>query len=168
MGKIAYRKVPDDWEHPKDDQGHFIPLLDGNAFLDHSAHWQIHRAKWDAGLMEVERNGRTVTEPIPDDALAAGFEAIYDQTPDMKYYTTPRLTSHPTGGAWQIYEEVTEGTPISPRFPNFDALVEYVAQHAKSSIHAARSKIVMTIYHGTWDVPVSEYEIGGSRSIPQQ
>lgn len=162
MGKISYRKVPDNWEHPRNAEGRYIPLHDGNTFLDDSAQYQIQEAKWNEGQVQMERGDRVVWEPIPDDAFAAGIVAYYGTKPDLKDYTPPVMTANLTDGSWQVYEEVTEGTPITPVYPNFNALVAAVVEASGSPEYAARAKVVCTILKGWWYVPVKDFEIGGS------
>jgi hypothetical protein len=48
MGREV-RRVPADWQHPKDERtGHFIPLFDG-SFRQVLDEWNEENAKWSRG-----------------------------------------------------------------------------------------------------------------------
>ena len=48
MGR-EIRKVPAEWEHPKNEPGHYIPLL-GRSFAKSLADWEEGKQKWSEGL----------------------------------------------------------------------------------------------------------------------
>ena len=162
MGKISYRRVPDNWEHPRDEHGCYIPLYNGMEFVDHSAQYQVQQQKWEEGLCQMERAERLVWEPIPDDAFAAGMEVYYGRKPVQEDYTPIVTAANLTDGAWQVYEEVSPGTPMTRVYPNFDALVQAVVDASECPEYAARAKIVCTILKGWWYVSVKDFMIGGS------
>src|SRR6267154_2667531 len=115
---LAVRRVPPDWVHPKDEDGYYRPLYDGADYERRAREWDQQAAKWQAGLRgiygatdsvstEAERRGLTYAE----------FEC---DRPDPKGYTPQWPASDCTH--WQMYEEVTEGTPVSPVCDSPEAL----------------------------------------------
>ena len=50
MGREV-RKVPADWQHPKDEQtGQYKPLYDGKRFFDRLRKWNEENVKWSSGI----------------------------------------------------------------------------------------------------------------------
>lgn len=122
MGKIAYRRVAPDWEHPKSDR-------DGSSF-----------------------------KPLLDGAQLA-VDITEDNTAALEFYM-PRWTPG-QATAWQVYEEVTEGTPISEVYPDLDTVARKIAAEYGHGFEAMRNKILATLEHGWYYVPVKEFEFGG-------
>jgi hypothetical protein len=103
MGR-EIRRVPPGWQHPTDDEGHPLPLFDE----DH----ETAVRDWRAQRGEARAHGYTLEE-------WAGNE------PDPACYR-PAWTEDAT--AYQVYENVSEGTPISPVFETREALLEWLTQ----------------------------------------
>jgi hypothetical protein len=109
MGREV-RHVPPNWEHPKDDYGNFKPMFDES--YDDAA-----RA-WIDGFMA---NKGMAPE---------GYEGYYwdaeGEPPNEEYYR-PAFTEDAT---WvQMYETVSEGTPVSPPFATKAELVEWIVKN---------------------------------------
>lgn len=163
MGKISYRRVPDNWEHPRDDLGSYIPLRNGRLLLDHTVQWELYEAKWGEGLVDSgAKEGGYDWVPMKPEHKLRGIENYYGAKPTAESYTPVLIDGNLTDGAWQVYEEVTEGTPIGPVYPNFDALVAAVVEASGSPEYAARAKVVCTILKDWWYIPVKDFEVGGS------
>lgn len=88
MGREV-RKVPSDWQHPKDSAGRYTPLYD-QPFCNADAD--------------------------PD-----------DDPPDPDYYRPDWPESERTH--FQIYETVSEGTPLSPPCASLKELARWYAEH---------------------------------------
>lgn len=162
MGKIAYRRVPPYWIHPMYvTHGRELhrPLHDGARFAEDMAEWQKHRAKWDEGLMEQTFGDRRSWAPIPPDAVAAGFERLFGYCPKAENYAPVWTPEQAT--AWQVYEEVSEGTPISKVYPDLDTMAREIAAECGHSFEAMRKKILATVEYGFWYIDVKEFEEGG-------
>lgn len=160
MGKIAYRRVAPDWEHPKHERwGRVVwkPLEDGTRLLADQAEWDLWLEKWNEGLVSDGSNGRW--KPIPDDCFVAGMEVYYGKRPDPADYSPAWTPEQAT--AWQVYEEVSEGTPISKVYPDLDTMAREIAQEYGHSFEAMRNKILATLEFGYWYIPVSAFEVGG-------
>ena len=101
MGREV-RRVPANWEHPKKD-GRLVPLLDG--------YWKV---KEHFDQMEDEH----------------GIEHAIDYTghiPTPEMYMPdwdPELRTH-----YQMYENITEGTPISPPMATPEDLARWLADN---------------------------------------
>jgi hypothetical protein len=114
MGR-EIRKVPADWQHPKNEHGNYIPLFDG--FNESLKDWDEGARQWDAGYMEdfrffPESNDRH-WKPKPDEPE---YQISYAE------WAGPRPRKEEYMPDWpeeerthiQMYENTTEGTPISP------------------------------------------------------
>ena len=112
MGK-EIRRVPPHWCHPKDKEGHFKPLNDINY---HEA-----AAKWIKEFTEFERK-----KYLGDNDIFYDYYWEYDSPPDKEYcvhYTKDEATWY------QVYETVSEGTPVTPAFPDQEELIDYLVCH---------------------------------------
>jgi hypothetical protein len=104
MGR-EIRKVPENWEHPKDYRGHYKPLYDYD-FNEWASQWMEDLQQW---LNEYptgfkEHNGEKW----------AFWEWGDGPAPDRDECRPSWKPEEMT--AYQIYENVTEGTPVSPVF----------------------------------------------------
>lgn len=102
MGREV-RRVPKDWQHPKDENGHYRPLYEGYA-----------GAKLDFEKTQAEKG------------LQAAIED-WGSVPDQNDYMPDWPESEKTH--WQMYESVTEGTPISPVMESPGALAHWLADN---------------------------------------
>lgn len=111
MGR-EIRKVPANWEHPKNIHGHYQPMYDctyREAVISHFKDellWHLWPPK----------NWRYIKE-------------WFECWPDRDYHR-PRLDVEPTH--FQIYENVTEGTPASPVFESLGEMKEWLLEQGYS------------------------------------
>ena len=98
MGR-EIRRVPIDWEHPRY-RGHYVPLFD-QTYIEAIAEWEAERT---AFLNDPEEQARA---DMP-------FEKWHGAPPCRDYYRPEWLVG--TATAYQVYETVSEGTPVSPVF----------------------------------------------------
>lgn len=110
MGR-EIRRVPPGWEHPTDEQGHYQPMHD-YTHADRMAEWLKDKAEWE--------NGYAIKVGHPD----MPFEEWECREPDPKYYRPEWKDGEAT--AYQVYETVSEGTPMSPVFLNLDELTGWL------------------------------------------
>lgn len=109
MGR-EIRQVPAHWEHPKDTNGKYIPMFD-EYYEDACAKWKAEFAEWEAGTHEYQ-----------DDCEF--WE--YDYPPTEESYMPGPKREH----TWfQVYETVSEGTPVTPPFPSKKELGEYMERN---------------------------------------
>jgi hypothetical protein len=114
MGR-EIRRVPPNWEHPRDKNGKYLPLHD-QTFNDAMHKWQARAKEWFSGNEEQKKSGYPAT--------SEGFIEWDGEPPKFKWYR-PAYTEEPTW--FQAYENVSEGTPVSPPFETKDELIDWVA-----------------------------------------
>jgi hypothetical protein len=120
------RRVPLDWEHPRDERGRYIGLHD-RAYADEAAEWDADKAAWDRDEFPdyADAESRTMT-----------YEEWSGERPDEADYM-PTFPPDATLGIC-MYEEVSEGTPISPIFEDSDegrtAMATWLASNPRGAI----------------------------------
>jgi hypothetical protein len=107
MGREV-RKVPKDWEHPRDHRGHLIPLHDRSYAQEAQEFLAIANEK---GLQEAVEY---MNLPREEDFM-----------PDWP----PSERTHV-----QMYEDTSEGTPISPVFATIEELARWLADTGASAL----------------------------------
>lgn len=137
MGREV-RRVPANWVHPKYPEDHYesyrrgryAPLYEGGAYLERAAEWDDEWARWQEGEVrahgdagpwrakEADEIGLRYTEhagsrPSPDDYM-----------PDWPEDQRTHL---------MMYENTSEGTPISPAFATPEDLARWLADNGASS-----------------------------------
>jgi hypothetical protein len=113
MGR-EMRRVPEGWEHPCDGEGNYIPMQD-ETYQHAAREWLDGAIAWDNG---------THPELIADPSIKEHhpfYWEWFENPPDPEAdYFRPEFTSKPT--CYQLYENVSDGTPISPVFETFDEM----------------------------------------------
>jgi len=105
MGREV-RKVPEDWEHPKNSKGNYIPLYDGYE-------------KEEKEFIDLA-NKKGLQEAVDDMGL-----------PDIKDYMPVRAEEEKTH--FMMYETCSEGTPISAAFETPEDLARWLTDSNASS-----------------------------------
>lgn len=119
MGR-EIRRVPPNWEHPKNEKGEYIPIFD-RLFKDAANEWVEEFLLWQKGEHPDQKDNET-KEKYPYYWQWNGLP------PNEKYYLSETLTVHDK--TWfQVYETVSEGTPVTPPFPTKEDLVDYLVKH---------------------------------------
>ncbi len=109
MGR-EIRMVPPNWEHPKNDHGKIQPM--------HDEDYETAARKWKDGYALWEKGEH------PSQKKYEYWE--YAGTPDPEI-CRPKFTEDPTW--FQMYETVSEGTPVSPPFETKAELVDYLVEN---------------------------------------
>jgi hypothetical protein len=139
MGREV-RMVPPDWQHPKNEEGRYIPLLSGSfaearqEWIDETAKYppDLLRAKWKEGLRRSWKDG-VEWEPIDAKHALLSCEAycgsdrspgLFDYMPDFE----PGTATH-----YCMYESTSEGTPISPPMATPEELARWLADTKASA-----------------------------------
>lgn len=127
MGR-EIRRVPPNWQHPRDDRGRYRPLYNGT--FDAAARQWLDEAKaWDDGTHETIAEDPSYREKYPY------FWEYGGNPPEADCY---RPDFGDTATAYQMYETVSEGTPVSPVFETEEAMVQWLISQGRSE-HAARA-----------------------------
>lgn len=108
MGREV-RRVPKDWQHPTNRYGNFKPLFDGCTFENRLSDWTEY-AKAHGSIAANDYHG---SEPDPDDYMPVWTDAEADHL--------------------MMYEDTTEGTPISPAFKTPEELARWLADNNASA-----------------------------------
>lgn len=106
MGR-EIRRVPQTWEHPKNERGQFIPLFDG----------------YNKALADF-------TEKAAKDGMEAAID-WYGGGPRKEDYMPDWPAEERTH--LMMYEDCSEGTPISPAFATPDELAHWLADNGASA-----------------------------------
>lgn len=125
------RRVPKDWKHPTRSDGSPIPLYDGAGLKRRQAEWDEEAARWVKG----ERRAWSHL----GDSSGAQWVA-HDRSPTVEGFVDwnggrPEDAEHMP--EWpeserthlQMYESVTEGTPISPVMATAEELARWCADN---------------------------------------
>ena len=105
MGREV-RRVTKNWEHPKNDSGKYKPLFEGYA-----------------------TDAKEFLEMVDADGLQEAVE--YMGCPDKNDYMPDWEEEEKT--YLMMYENTTEGTPISPAFETPEDLAKWLAENGASS-----------------------------------
>lgn len=127
MGREV-RKVPPDWEHPKDGRGRFIPLL-GYDFAQTQADWEEQHRQWQMGMRKDYANDGWRRRN--DEEMGMTFEEWHGERPDPEDYMPqwkPEEATH-----LMMYECTSEGTPISPAFATPEELAQWLVDNHASA-----------------------------------
>lgn len=127
MGR-EIRMVPPGWEHPKYERYgrlEFRPLYD-NDFASAAAEWKSDFAKWEAGTHEDLKYCDTKTE----------WWEYNGNPPEREDYRPAWTEADATH--FQIYETVSEGTPVSPVFSSRDEIAAWLIKQGTSEAAAKK------------------------------
>lgn len=118
MGR-EIRRVPPNWEHPQDKHGHHIPLHDTDIETA-GREWLDNCIAWENGTHQdfVER---------PELKIKYPFYWMWSGDPPDPKYRRPKFEVEPTW--FQVYETVSEGTPVTPAFATKEELIDYLVEH---------------------------------------
>ena len=121
------RRVPANWEHPKNAQDHHVPLFDG-SFSKHAAKWDEEAAQWEKGFHRSYASDKWEPKTVDMTGTFADWDG---ERPDEKDYMPDWPDAERTH--YQMYESVTEGTPISPVMESPESLAHWLADNEASA-----------------------------------
>ena len=160
MGREV-RRVPPNWEHPKRERFDYragrrveeYQPMRGRTAEAAMAEWQEEYAAWLAG-----EHDRVIAEygelDYPKAEPYRAFCAWHGEPPDPAYYRPVWDESAATW--WQVYETVSEGTPVTPPFATKEELVDYLATHGDFWDQKRRAEGRSTMECGPWDREAAE------------
>ncbi len=130
MGREV-RMVPADWQHPKND-GKYVPLFDGadGAFASADAEWNESHSKWQQGL--IKSYGKDEKwQPIDAEYRSMRYTDYGGSRPSPDDYMPDWPTEQRTH--YMMYEDTSEGTPISPAFATPEELARWLTDNNASA-----------------------------------
>jgi hypothetical protein len=126
MGR-EIRMVPPDWEHPRytaedrprssDWIGQYRPLYD-EPYREAAERWLADLDLW--------RTGKYEDQPKPEECR---YFWDWDGGPPDKSSYRDREWSPEEATRYQVYETVSEGTPVTPHFATKAELVDWLVEH---------------------------------------
>lgn len=138
MGREV-RMVPSNWQHPTywaknwrtgKPELRFKPMHK-SSYAERVAEWDEAASKWEAGLFEDYSSFPTVTwKPKDADDTGSYTEYAGDRPKEDEY-----MPVFPEGTATHLmmYENTSEGTPISPAFATPEELARWLADNQASA-----------------------------------
>lgn len=129
MGREV-RRVTVDWKHPKEFSYYrgmkmYKPLYPGKYYKDSFAEWIEGKLKWDEGQV-LDGETDTYRERFPEDGRTYEDNcgsACPDERDYMPSWTEEEATHY------QMYENVSEGTPISPPMETPELLAQWLTDN---------------------------------------
>lgn len=147
MGREV-RKVPADWQHPRNDRGRYIPLSD--RYEEDLREWKEGYEKWNIGL--VWDFGKKVWIPKSDNTWHQG--EYWEYAGDPPHEEDYMLVGVPEEERTHLmmYEDTSEGTPISPAFETPEQLARWLADTGASAFGGAGAtyEAWLTTCKGGW------------------
>jgi len=130
MASYKLRKVPANWNHPKDNEGNYIPLFDG-SYSEYLKEFEESEKMWGEGFMKdfdiIDKEMVFKWIPKIDDCRNYSYEEWHGdkRTPENYRPDWPECTmTH-----FQLYDNVTDGTPVSPVFRKTEDLARWLANN---------------------------------------
>lgn len=112
MGREV-RQVPPNWDHPRDARGEYKSMYN-QTFEQAAAEWKAGFSVWEAGDRPAEY------------AADEYWEYAGDPPSDREDY---RPWSDEEATWFQLWETVSEGSPVSPPFATKEDLANYLAKN---------------------------------------
>jgi len=126
------RKVPKDWQHPKNEGGRYIPLFEGDPdFNKRDAEWMEEYLKWQEGFcLDSSQAGRVWKEVDPEyrHQRYSDYSGGRPSPDDYMPVWCPKEATH-----YMMYEDTSEGTPISPVFETPEELARWLSDTGASA-----------------------------------
>ena len=132
MGREIRRVIPN-WNHPREDRGGYHPLFD-QCFSEAYSQYFIdyNNFKKNDFKEAAKKYGYDISDP------RKAFNDWHGASPDVDYYRPEWTESESTW--WQVYETVSEGTPVTPPFETQDELIDYLVENGDYWDQARREK----------------------------
>jgi len=158
MGREV-RRVPPGWNHPRDERGNFRALFDGANLTRRTDEWDRDAALWKRGLRL--NYGDEDPTPVDPEWIGRPYAEWAGDRPDPDDYTPVWAADVATH--LMMYENTSEGTPISPAFATAEELARWLAATAASAfggMTATYDEWLATIKRGSACSAVYSHETG--------
>jgi len=158
MGREV-RMVPPDWQHPKKDDGRYRPL--------HVHDYEVARKEWDEGLTEwLQGRAECSDGGIRPDGYRPDVWGYIEWTgpcPTPDEYMPQWPDSERTH--YMMYEDTSEGTPISPAFATPEELARWLVDNNANAFagQTASYEGWLRVAKGGW-APSAVMTSGGIRT----
>lgn len=114
MGR-EIRMVPANWQHPKNEYGN-LQSMHNKTFEQACAKWDADKAAWERGEREDYEKD-----------VSCSFEEWNGDRPDDASCYRPWKDEE---AVWvQVWETVSEGSPVTPPFATKGELIDYLVRH---------------------------------------
>lgn len=107
---LEVRRVPPHFDHPRDEDGKYKPF--------HEQQYSEVLEDW------IDQHRQWQQKTHPDYTSRYKFYGQYEPPPNAEYYNTYYTKEEATW--YQLYETITEGTPVTPAFVREDELIHYL------------------------------------------
>lgn len=135
MGR-EIRRVPKGWEHPRDERGNYQPMFDkiyeGDKWIEACCAW--HRRDV-VKLLEIDEDMFCGCDPDEIFRENPYYWEWTDNPPNREWY---RHEFDAPADHFQIYENVSEGTPVSPVFESKAEMTKWLISQGHDPETAAR------------------------------
>ncbi len=121
------RRVPANWEHPKDTSGKLIPLFQDLSLKQSQENWDQEEALWNKGF--VKEDGDTI--PLDDEKQKYSYADWVGERPDEDAYMPSWEDEQRTH--FQLYEITSEGTPMTPVMESLEVMASWLANNDASA-----------------------------------
>ncbi len=150
MGREV-RRVPKDWQHPRYMDGRYVPLSKF-SFKKIAQEWDEGYVLWQQGMSPWQLKGHTSEDDFYED-FEGRRPSPHDYMPDWP----AEERTH-----YQMYENTSEGTPISPVMESPEELARWLVDNEASSFSSmtASYEAWLRIAQGGW--APSSMSINGS------
>ncbi len=122
MGR-EIRRVPSWWEHPRDERGEYIPLFD-RSYYEAVRDYEYAVGLWQEGRHPAQSEWPEQTEGVSYDEWESG-------PPDLRFYRQESWTED-DASMFVLYETVSEGTPLSPKYESLSGLLQWMLRNGYS------------------------------------
>ena len=146
MGRMLVM-VPPNWSHPRiihqNGEEGFQPILN-RSFEEVASKWEQECRKWEAG----ER-----PDYCPEECKSMRYSDWAGDRPNPKYY---RPWKEEEATWYQLWENVSDGTPVTPPFPTKGQLIEYLVENGDFWDQARRREGVTGMDCDPWSREAAE------------
>jgi len=116
--QIELRKVPENWVHPSDNDGNYIPLMEGD-YESEKAEWDRQKTLWEEGFYLFSDGAKRPKQ----EHMTYPFEE-WRSAPDKKYHMFDEKPENLTH--FCLYEYVSPGTPLTHACVNLVAVARFI------------------------------------------
>ncbi len=122
------RRVPADWQHPRDERtGRYVPLFEG-PYEPEIEHWIKGGQAWLLGEWKSDYDSE---QPDDYERTWRGYCEWVGQPPNSNEYMPDWTEDQKTH--LMMYETTSEGTPISPAFETAEELARWLTDNHAST-----------------------------------